>query len=216
MASKQEYLRMMKRMDNESGMRPDEIEQTTKDVFSSEAIKPYEDEILGPPMPMSKFDEMLRDEMRKKLDPRSVVREGEEIVTQFTDQTPMSIEIDGKTMMMTPAEIAQLSEADQNRLKLSPTELRNSIMADDPMLKGLSLTEREAIEALTTMGISLEDALEAIRGVDSSTMTESAVGETMGGGALQALPMTRPTMKPESLDADRTQSLDMQKEAMGT
>ena len=181
------YRNMMKNMEKNM-MRPDDIEQTTRDMFQSEAIKPFEDEILGPPMPMSKFDEMLRKEMMKK-DPGSVVREGE----------MMKGRMDGMGAENIPAS----------------QDMGMDSMLDDAM-SGMSMADREAIEALTTMGISLEDAIEAVMGNMRERMIEGAVNATMGGGALGALPMQRPTMRPDEFGADRTQSMDMQKEGMGT
>jgi len=121
--------------------------------------------------------------MMKTLDPRNVVREGE---------IPMSVEVDGRTEMMKPSEI--------------------QMMQLERMMSGMSMEDRQAIEALTTMGISLEDAMEAVMGTVPENMVEGA----MGGGALQALPMQRPTMRPESFGADTTRSMDMQKERMDT
>ena len=166
------YRSMMKRMEQmdpssvarqSEMMRPDNIEQTTRDVFSSEAIKPYEDDILRPPMPMSKFNEELRKEMMKQKDPQSVVRE---------------------------------NEMTQN------------------MMSGLSMSDKEAIEALTSMGISLEDAMKAV--LEPQTFArEDEMSQTMGP-ALGALPMSKPVTREGEMSADRTQDMDMQKFNMGT
>ena len=159
------YRNMMKNMEK-GMMRPDDIEQTTRDMFQSEAIKPFEDDILGPPMPMSKFDEMLRKQLTNKIDPKSVVREGE------------------------MADMSALESAISN----------------------MPLADREAIEALTTMGISLEDAVEAILDPNSvarrEEMLEGAVGATMGAGALGALPMRKQgtVMREGEMGADRTEN----------
>lgn len=77
--------------------------------------------------------------------------------------------------------------------------------AVEDAISGMSMADREAIEALTTMGISLEDAIEAIMGNMQENMLEGAVGATMGGGALQALPMQRPAMR-DDMGADRTEN----------
>jgi hypothetical protein len=173
------YRNMMKNMEKNM-MRPDDIEPTTRDMLSSETLKPFEDDILEPPMPMSKFDEMLRKQLMNKTDPKSVVREGE-----------MDM------MKGTGGMIEQL-------------------------MGSLSMADRDAIEALTTMGISLEDAVEAILDPNAvarrDEMLEGAVGATMGAGALGALPMRKPStvMREGEMGADRTQSMDMQKEGMGT
>ena len=78
-------------------------------------------------------------------------------------------------------------------------------MIDDAM-SGMSMADREAIEALTTMGISLEDAIEAVMGNMRENMLEGAVGATMGGGALGALPNTRSVVREGEMGADRTEN----------
>ena len=92
-----------------------------------------------------------------------------------------------------------------------------TVVREGEIMGGMSMEDRQAIEALTTMGISLEDAIEAVMGTVPESMVEgAALGATMGGGALGALPMQRPTTRPDEFGADRTQSMDMQKEGMGT
>ena len=156
------YRNMMKNMEK-GMMRPDDIEQTTRDMLSSEAIKPFEDEILDPPMPMSKFDEMLRKQMMKGR-------------------------MDGMGAENIPAS----------------KDMGMDSMLDDAM-SGMSMEDRNAIEALTTMGVSLEDAIKAIFDsksvVREGEMLEGAVGATMGGGALQALPP-----RGAEMGADRTEN----------
>ncbi len=166
MASKQEYLNMMKRMDKmgeeqipakENMGIVGEILQSGKGSMSNaqlDAIKNSAMAGMSAGMTGNILDEM------KKLDPNSRGREGE--------------------MMK--------------------------------MLGDLTMSDREAIEGLTSMGITLEDALQAILGVSEA--------DTMPEGALGSLP-TRDTNSvvrenENMFDADRTQSLDMQKEAMGT
>ena len=58
-----------------------------------------------------------------------------------------------------------------------------SVVRESEMMDAMSMEDREAIEALTTMGISLEDAIEAVMGTIPQSMVEGAVGATMGGGA---------------------------------
>ena len=159
------YRNMMKNMEKNM-MRPDDIEPTTRDMLSSETIKPFEDDILDPPMPMSKFDEMLRKQMMEKT------------------------------------AMGRMGMAGMN--------------AVEDAISGLSMADKEALDALTSMGISLEDAIEAIMGTVPQGMVEGAMGATMGGGALGALPMSRATTRPDEFGADRTQSMDMQKTGMGT
>ena len=79
-----------------------------------------------------------------------------------------------------------------------------TVIREGEMMGGMSMEDRQAIEALTTMGISLEDAIEAVMGT---------VPEGMGGGALQALPMQRPAMRSviregemDDMGADRTEN----------
>ncbi len=95
------------------------------------------------------------------------------------------------------------------------------------MLEGIDFAPsdiREAIEALMDMGFDREAVLEIL---ESTPNLIGAIGKpetnprTMTEGALGALsntpkPMMRPTSMPERLDADRTQSMDMQKTGMGT
>lgn len=126
-------------------------------------------------------------DMMKTLDPKSVVRENE--VMELPDGNMVTKE--GKRIF-----------DDMGNIR-------------DDAMSGLTMADREAIEALTTMGISLEDAMEAVMGTVPESMVEGAVGATMGGGALQALPMERPAMR-DDMRADRTQSMDMQKTGMGT
>ena len=95
------------------------------------------------------------------------------------------------------------------------------------MLQGMDFAPsdiRDAIEALMDMGFDRDAVLEIL---ESTPNLIGAIGKretnprTMTEGALGALPdtpkpMMRPTPMPERLDADRTQSMDMQKTGMGT
>jgi hypothetical protein len=82
---------------------------------------------------------------------------------------------------------------------------------------------REAVSALISMGIPLETALETLNETEGLA---SALGKpetnpmTMPEGALGSLPTrtggSMSDTEANMFDADRTQSLDMQKEAMGT
>ena len=153
----------------------------------------------------------------KALDPRSVVREGDEMVGRKTG---------GPADFLTALREADTLTDEQRNILMDMTKdiATNEMRAKDVSPKdviregemmGLSMADREAIEALTTMGISLEDAIEALFN-PRSVVREGEMNT--GGGALQALPMQRPAMKPERdpFGADRTQSMDMQKEGMGT
>ena len=84
---------------------------------------------------------------------------------------------------------------------------------------GSNLTDliRNAFEGLRSMGVSAEDAIEAL--LMSNDKMETPMSMTEGAlGALSDIPkpMMRPKPMPERLDADRTQSMDMQKTGMGT
>jgi hypothetical protein len=95
------------------------------------------------------------------------------------------------------------------------------------MLQGMDFAPsdvRQAIEELMDMGFDREAVLEIL---ESTPNLIGAIGKpetnsrTMTEGALGSLPdtpkpMMRPTPMPERLDADRTQSMDMQKTGMGT
>ena len=90
------------------------------------------------------------------------------------------------------------------------------------MLQGMDFAPsdiREAIEALMDMGFDRDAVLEIL---ESTPNLIGAIGKretnprTMTEGALGALQMGKPTQMPERLDADRTQSMDMQKTGMGT
>jgi len=128
-----------------------------------------------------------------KMDPDSVIRDGE-----VNSARPAGM------MGGTPDMLNSMKNLDPKR-----------VVREDEMMKmlgDLTMSDREAIEGLTSMGITLEDALQAILGVSEA--------DTMPEGALGSLP-TRDTNSvvrenENMFDADRTQSLDMQKEAMGT
>ena len=171
-------------------------------------------------------------ELMKALDPRSVLREGEILDTPSPMSSIAPLRklyndiIGGKVLTDAQRDSFIKSTNEARRI----TELPDGNMVNregkrifddmgnirDDAMSGMSMEDRQAIEALTTMGISLEDAMEAVMGTVPEGMVEGAVGATMGGGALGALPMSRPTTRPDEFGADRTQSMDMQKEGMGT
>ena len=119
-------------------------------------------------------------DMMKNLDPKSVVRENE--VMELPDGNMVTRE--GERIF---------------------DDIGNII---DDAMSGMSMEDRQAIEALTTMGISLEDAIEAVMGNRQDSMLEGAVGATMGGGALGALPMARQgtVVREGEMGADRTEN----------
>jgi|9_EtaG_2_1085328.scaffolds.fasta_scaffold29239_2 hypothetical protein len=80
---------------------------------------------------------------------------------------------------------------------------------------------REAIDALMSMGFDREGVLEILEStpglIGNISDKEQVMPRAMTEGALGSLPDTpRPMTTPERLDADRTQSMDMQKTGMGT
>ena len=117
----------------------------------------------------------------------------------------------------------------------------DSMMRDDTMMKmskqgtgalssqelkflenmlGTTVTDeiKDAVSGLLSMGVSIEDALEALNmsmGIDMNNMAPQSMSEG-ALGSLPERPMMRPKQMPERLDADRTQSMDMQKTDMGT
>lgn len=181
---------VMKGLDPQSTVREGEMATGVggaQDAFKSMYNKILEGQALTNAERKS-LQDTLRNLKMKNLDPGSVVREGE--VMELPDGNMVTRE--GERIF-----------DDMGNIR-------------DDAMGGMSMEDRQAIEALTTMGISLEDAMEAVMGTVPAGMVEGAVGATMGGGALGALPMQRPTTRPDEFGADRTQSMDMQKEGMGT
>ena len=87
------------------------------------------------------------------------------------------------------------------------------------MLQGMNFASsdiRDAIEALMSMGFDKEAVLEILESSPGLIGNISNKEQEGSMGALSDIPkpMMRPT--PERLDADRTQSMDMQKTDMGT
>ena len=145
-----------------------------------------------------------------------------DMMKRMDKDDPMIVNPERPSGMMggTPADL-KANQAMQMMKALDPRSVvREGEMADinkvEDAISGLSMADKEALDALTSMGISLEDAIEAIMGTVPEGMIEGAMGATMGGGALGALPMSRPTTRPDEFGADRTQSMDMQKTGMGT
>ena len=85
---------------------------------------------------------------------------------------------------------------------------------------GTTVTDeiKDAVSGLLKMGVPIEDALEALNmsmGIDMNNMAPQSMSEG-ALGSLPERPIMRPKPMPERLDADRTQSMDMQKTGMGT
>jgi hypothetical protein len=89
------------------------------------------------------------------------------------------------------------------------------------LLEGMAPSDiREAIDALMSMGFDREAVLQILEStpglIGNISNKEQALPNSMTEGALSSLPTQKPTPMPERLDADRTQSMDMQKTGMGT
>ena len=93
-------------------------------------------------------------------------------------------------------------------------EMGKNLSMLEQQMADLSMSDKEAIEALTSMGISLEDAMQAVLD-PRSVVREDEMGKMMGP-ALGALPMSRPVTREGEMGADRTQDMEMQKFNMGT
>lgn len=167
---------------------------------------------------MDKSKKNYLDMMKRmeKMDPDTVVREGEINssrpagmmggIPPKRDMDPKSVVREGEMNALKGAVGAGMAGSLFDEMKkLDPqSTIRESEMMTQEMLSALSMSDREAVEALTRMGISVEDALEAIMGVAPQTMTE---------GALGALPKQDRVIRKEEADpmrGDTTQSLDMQ------
>ena len=200
------YRNMMKNMEKNM-MRPDDIEPTTRDLLSSETIKPFEDDILDPPMPMSKFDEMLR---KRVLQNKGSMSDKELDILQGQmgrENIPAEMDMGLNSMMM------KMSKEGSGRLTSQEIKLLEDAL-------GTTVTDeiKDAVSQLLRMGVSMEDTLEALNmsmGLDMNNMAPQSMPEgSLGSLPTSDTPIPRPT--PERLDADRTQSMDMQKTGMGT
>lgn len=190
MASKQEYLNMMKRMDR---MGEEKIPAPMNMGMES----------------MRNLDSMGEENVpaRKNMGIDSMMRE-----IQSGKGSMSNAQLDAiKNSAMAGMSAGMTGNILEEMKKLDP----KGVVREDEMMKmlgDLTMSDREAIEGLTSMGITLEDALEAILGVSEA--------DTMPEGALGSLPSrdTNSVVRENEnmFDADRTQSLDMQKEAMGT
>ena len=236
MASKAEYLNMMKRMDNESVMRPDEVEEMLP-ILDDPNLKG----LMMPPISAREMDEMLRNadplgrgrdsekalkgamganmggnavadlglafSAMKALDPKSTVREGE--MADLKGTSGVMSQVSNIYNKLLSGEM--LTDAQRESLKnmLDPKSVvREGEMGSmrEDMLSDLSMSDREAVEGLTTMGVSLTDAIKAVMGVSESpaSMTEGALG------SLPKENRVRREEEPDPMRGDTTQSLDMQ------
>lgn len=203
MASKQEYLNMMKRMDR---MGEERIPASMNMGIDSMMNKPVV------------ANKGIADPNFKNLNlniPEISAKENMGIVGEILQSGKGSMsnaQLDAiKNSAMAGMSAGMTGNILEEMKKLDP----KGVVREDEMMKmlgDLTMSDREAIEGLTSMGITLEDALEAILGVSEA--------DTMPEGALGSLPSrdTNSVVRENEnmFDADRTQSLDMQKEAMGT
>lgn len=198
MASKQEYLNMMKRMDRDS-MGEERIPASMNMGIDSMMNKPVvaNKGITDPNLKNLNIPEISTKELIDMLSKTT----GEP--SDFNEQELMQLK-GAMGAGMTGNILDEMKKLDPNSRGREGEMMK--------MLGDLTMSDREAIEGLTSMGVTLEDALQAILGVKEA--------DTMPEGALGSLP-TRDTNSvvrenENMFDADRTQSLDMQKEAMGT
>jgi hypothetical protein len=197
MANKQDYLKMMKRM--EKGMGEERI-----------------------PAPMNMGLENMK----------NLNRMGAEAIPSRLDMGLDSMrQDDSEEMIMRGIQSGKgsMSNAELDAIKnsamagmgaMSDTEMK---ALENALGGSVSDEIREAVSALISMGIPLETALETLNETEGLA---SALGKpetnpmTMPEGALGSLPTrtggSMSDTEANMFDADRTQSLDMQKEAMGT
>ena len=160
---------------------------------------------------MNKYRSMMR--RMEGMDPSSVARQSEMMRPDNIEETTSDLMNDPnlKNMMNPPMPVSKLMEMLKQQDPKSV--VREGEMSGD-ILSNLTMSDKEAIEALTSMGISLEDAMQAVLD-PQSVVREDEMGK-MTGPALGALPMSRPVTREGEMGADRTQDMEMQKFNMGT
>ena len=160
---------------------------------------------------MNKYRSMMR--RMEGMDPSSVARQSEMMRPDNIEETTSDLMNDPnlKNMMNPPMPVSKLMEMLKQQDPKSV--VREGEMSGD-ILSNLTMSDKEAIEALTSMGISLEDAMQAVLD-PQSIAREDEMGKMMGP-ALGALPMSRPVTREGEMGADRTQDMEMQKFNMGT
>lgn len=191
MASKQEYLNMMKRMDR---MGEEKIPAPMNMGMES----------------MRNLDSMGEENVpaRKNMGIDSMMRE-----IQSGKGSMSNAELDAIKNSAMAGTMAGMGAMSDTEMKALENALGGSVSDEI----------REAVSALISMGIPLEIALETLNETEGLA---SALGKpetnpmTMPEGALGSLPTrtggSMSDTEANMFDADRTQSLDMQKEAMGT
>jgi hypothetical protein len=212
MASKQEYLNMMKRMEMMQGKGAlTDAEMKMLDRMGEEKIPAKEN--MG-------MDSLMRQD------------DIESIIKGDPNLSKMRIQPRSEEMIMREIQSGKgsMSNAELDAIKNSAMASGMGAMSDAEMKAlenalGGSVSDeiREAVSALISMGIPLETALETLNETEGLA---SALGKpetnpmTMPEGALGSLPTrtggSMSDTEANMFDADRTQSLDMQKEAMGT
>ncbi len=207
MASKQEYLRMMKRM--EQGMGGERIpapldmgldSMMNKPVVANKGIAdPNFKNLNIPEISTNDLMEILRKTNGEPSD--FTMKELEALKGSLSDREMdiLARQRDDATKNSMGAMMGAMSDRDMKTL-------------EDAMGGSVSDEIREAVSALISMGISLPDALEALNNDIGNSM--STRPETMVEGALGSLPTRTSDSVPDEVndmfDADRTQSLDMQ------
>ena len=186
MANKQDYLKMMKRM--EKGMGEERIPAPMN--MGLENMKNLNR--MGAEAIPSRLD-MGLDSMRQD--------DSEEMIMRGIQS--------GKGSMSNAELDAIKNSAMAGMGAMSDTEMK---ALENALGGSVSDEIREAVSALISMGISLPDALEALNNDIGNSM--STRPETMVEGALGSLPTRTSDSVPDEVndmfDADRTQSLDMQ------
>ena len=236
MASKQEYLNMMKRMEMMQGKGAStDAEMKMIDAMGEERIPaPMNmglDSMMNKPSGSVSDKEMvpfMTDPNLKRLNvpkmtPNDLIRILGETAGLPSDFTMKEIEALKGSLSDRELDMLEGQRSD-DALKnamgagmgaLSDKELK---MLEDAMGGSVSDEIRDAISGLMGMGVSLTDALEALNNDISNSIDTRP--ETMPEGALGSLPTrTGGSMSDKEdnmYDADRTQSLDMQDTATGT
>ena len=129
-------------------------------------------------------------------------------------------------MLMRQINAGTTSDAEMKSMANSMLDSEKESMMK--MLQGMDFAPsdiKDAIEALMDMGFDRDAVLEILEStpglIGNISNKPQVMPKTMTEGAFGALsdtpkPMMRPKPMPERLDADRTQSMDMQKTGMGT
>lgn len=215
MASKQEYLNMMKRMEMMQGKGAlTDAEMKMLDRMGEEKIPAKENMGMDSMMRQDNIESIIKGDpnlSKMRIQPRSEEMIMREIQSGKGSMSNAELDaIKNSAMAGTMAGMGAMSDAEMKAL-------------ENALGGSVSDEIREAVSALISMGIPLETALETLNETEGLA---SALGKpetnpmTMPEGALGSLPTrtggSMSDTEANMFDADRTQSLDMQKEAMGT